>query len=233
VPDVGTPSAAQFSGVFETLAATGAEGVVAICGSSSIGASFQAAVLAAERLAGAIPVQVVDSRATSMALGLQVAHVARAAQQGGSFQDLSRLAAETVDRTNLLLALDSMDQLRKIRRVGGIQARIATWLEIKPIVTLGQGTIISFGHVRGREAMQRALAEGAARLGGELAELALVHGAAPDTSALAERVSHLVRADRFHVSEVGPAIGVRAGQGALGVAWRTNGSSGESNGLPG
>ena len=84
LPTTAAPSIGVFQEAYATLAADGAEGVVAICISDALSGTYQSAVLAA-RDAG-IPVRVIDSRTASIPLGLTAIAAADAARLGADLQ---------------------------------------------------------------------------------------------------------------------------------------------------
>jgi len=102
----------------QKAAAGGADGVVCVTISSALSATYEAARLAAESVAGTIPVRVVDSRAVSMGEGTVAIAAAELAAAGESLDDVAAGAAAMVPRTRTFAALDTLDNLRKGGRIG-------------------------------------------------------------------------------------------------------------------
>lgn len=111
LPETAAPSPGAFYQAFIDAAASGAEGVVAVCLSGALSATYQSAVIAGEKAAGKIPVRVIDSRAVSMALGFQA--LAAAGARSGGLDEATAAAAQAVPRTNLVAALDTLEFLRR------------------------------------------------------------------------------------------------------------------------
>lgn len=84
-PTTSQPSPGEFLAAFESAAASGAREVLCITCSAGISGTHQSARLAA-RMAD-LPIEVIDSGTISGGLLLTVGEVARAVQQGASFDD--------------------------------------------------------------------------------------------------------------------------------------------------
>ena len=220
MPETAAPSAGAFLDAYGRMAESGASGVVAICISSDMSATYQAAVIAAEQAAGTIPVKVVDSRAVSMALGFQVLEAARAAEAGETLEGVAAAASAAVESTNVYAALDTLEFLRRGGRIGGAQALIGGLLDIKPLITLGEGSVQAAGRVRTRSKARDAVAAEVARLAPRLKAVAVLHGATPDLDPLVDAVRRAAPGVEPVLAELGPVVGTHAGPGVAGVAYR-------------
>ena len=219
--EVIAPTAAGFTASFDALAVSGAEGIIVLTMSGELSAAHQAAVHAAERLRGAVPVRVVDSRTISMALGFLVLDAAQRARQGATLHDLAATAAHRSTGTGLVLAFDSLDTLRRRGGVGGVQHRVATWLDSRPLVKVEHGILAEVGQCRGVAEAVEALAGKVEPNAALLVDLAVLAAPPADTDDLIARLAHLVPPERLHRSTLGPVLGAFTGPGAIGVAWST------------
>jgi DegV family protein with EDD domain len=217
LPETSAPSAGRFRDVYEHLAGEGAEGVVAICLSSDLSGTYQAAVIAAEQTT-AIPVKVVDSRNVSMALGFQVLEAARAAARG---EDLETVVAATLtarDRTNFVAVLDTLDYLQRGGRIGTAQAFLGGLLNIKPLITMEDGVVAAIGRVRTRSRALTTLVERVAALGPAVQEIAILTGDSADVDELRQQLSPFSPTQL--IAGIGPVVGTHTGPGVLGLAYR-------------
>ncbi len=219
LPETAAPSAGSFAEAYRRLQEKEADGVVVVCLSSALSATYQSAVLAAESMPD-LPVRVVDGRSVSMSLGLQVLHAARAAATGAGLDAVATAALAAVPKTNILAALDTLEYLKRGGRVGSAQALVGGLLNVKPLITLADGVVSPAGRVRTRAKALSAIAERMEGMRSDLAELAVIHGGAGDVDRLVDRVAPLVREDRFSVAEIGPVVGTHSGPGVIGVAYR-------------
>src|SRR5688572_9921071 len=71
LPETAAPSAGAFEEAYRKLAGEGADGIICVTISSALSATHQAAALAAKSVGDDIPVRVIDSKAVTMAEGLQ------------------------------------------------------------------------------------------------------------------------------------------------------------------
>jgi DegV family protein with EDD domain len=222
LPETSAPSAGDFRERFMSLAEEGADGIVAVCLSSSLSATYQAAVIAAEQTT-AVPVTVVDSRNVSMALGFQVLEAARAAARGDNLEQVAAAALAARDRSSFVAALDTLEYLQRGGRIGSTQAFLGGLLNIKPLITVENGVVAAVGRVRTRTKALAALGERAARLGSGVEEIAILTGDSPDVEDFRQQLSTVFP---IHlIAGIGPIVGTHSGPGVLGIAYRLKAGS--------
>lgn len=219
LPEIVAPTAAGFTELYRRLADDGASAIVAVCTSSAMSATYEAAVLAAEATSG-LPVRVVDSHTASMALGLPVIHAAELAADGARFDEVAAGAATAAETSNLLVAVDSLDTLRRNRLIGPVGTRLGSLLDIKPLITFEGGAAVSGGRVRGREAAIAVLAGRLGTLGPRLRRIALLHTDRDGLEELGDAVAGAVPWLEPVVAELGATFTTQTGPGALGVAYQ-------------
>lgn len=222
LPETAAPSPGAFEEVFRAAAESGCPGVVCITISSALSATCQAAQLAAGNVAGTIPVEVIDSRAVTMAEGNVVLGAARVAAEGGTMADVVAAARQLVPRTRTFAALDTLENLKKGGRIGSAQALLGSMLSIKPIIEVADGKVEPESRQRTRARSLRYLAE-KVRQAQPVADLAVMHGAAPDVGTLLDLLGEFHRRDQILVGDVGAVIGTHAGPGVVGVTFTVAG----------
>jgi DegV family protein with EDD domain len=218
------PPPADFREVYGALAGHGSP-VVAIHVSGALSGTYQAARLAAASLrdqSGCAAVEVVDSRAVSVAQGLVVRAAAQAAARGESLAEVVRVAEDAVARVRLLAAVPSLDSLVRGGRVTAGQRRLADFLGVVPLLTLdAAGRARAGGAARGFPRACVRLVERSLKAAAGVAApvFAVAHADAPD---LAERIARELLARRpgaeEFVVEVTPVLAAHAGPGAVAVA---------------
>ena len=220
IPETAAPSAGAFLDAFEELETDGAAGIVAICLSARLSGTYQAAVIAAEKLQGRIPVRVVDSNAVSMALGLQVIAASELAATGAGLEEVTALALENTSKTDILAALDTLEHLRRGGRVGGLQALIGGLLDIKPLLHFADGVVAAAGRVRTRSKALDAITARAAEIADQVDALAVIHTGSADVERLIASLAQVAPRHDPIVARIGPVVGTHAGPGAIGIAYR-------------
>jgi DegV family protein with EDD domain len=220
LPTTSAPSPGDFMQAFEAAFAQGAEGVVCICLSAAISASYSAARLAAEALEGR-PIRVLDSRTLSMEQGYMALAAAEAAQAGADLDEVAAQAEAMGRRCSLYAALATLKYLAMSGRVGHLAAGMASLLGIKPILAVRDAKLALLEKVRTqRRAWERVLELTALALGDAAPErVAIIHVAVPED---AQAFEALLRAripcpDEIMTVELGAGLSVHSGAGLVGV----------------
>lgn len=216
LPSTAAPSPEQFASSFRRLEED-ADGIVVITLSSEISATFQSAELAARDF-DAVPIAIVDSRSTTLGLGMIVLAAARLAEGGAGVDDIEQAASDLSTRTRVFGAIETLDNLKKSGRVSNAKAMFATALSIKPLIEVKDGKVQQAGRQRTRS---KALAHVVARLAeheGRIENLAVLHANCDDVDDFVKMVEPYADGDVI-VGEIGPVVGSHAGRGTIGVAF--------------
>jgi DegV family protein with EDD domain len=221
-PTTSQPSRGEFEQFF-AQAGSGADAVVGVLISSKLSATVTNASLAAGDIATP-EVRVVDSLTTSMCLGFAVLAAARAAEAGGSVDDVVAAAEGVRDRSHLIFVPDTLEFLHRGGRIGGAKRLLGTALNIKPLLQLHDGAVEPLTSVRTRKrALATLLATAEERVGdGKIAEAAVIHAACFEAaSAVADSVKKRFSLSSVPIAELSPVIGAHAGPGTIGLAFYT------------
>ena len=218
LPETAAPPPGLFEETYRSLIADGATGIVVISLSGGLSATLQSAELAARAVSDEIAITVVDSQSCTLGLGTIVAASGRAAQAGGSFDEIVALARDLSSRTEVWGALDTLDNLKKGGRIGGAKAMLASVLSIKPIVQVRNGKVEEGGKQRTRSKALAFLIEKLQSFG-EVENLAILQADCSD-------VDHFVNMLRPHyageilIGDIGPVVGSHTGRGTIGLAFQ-------------
>jgi DegV family protein with EDD domain len=218
LPTTSQPAPAWFEEAYGDCVDDGLDAIVSLHVSSALSGTVE---LARHRAGSVdIPVEVVDTRMVGGSLGLAVLAAQRAAQAGGTVEEVVAAATWVRDHTESLLVVDTLDYLRRGGRLTGAQALVGNVLRVKPLLHLTEGRV----EVRERtrtwtRAMDRIVDIVAELAAGGPVDLILAHAVAPDRAAelwarLDERVEVAERLETL----IGPIVGTHVGPGALGVA---------------
>jgi len=220
LPETAPPAPYRFEQEIKEAQNDGAAGLVIVCLSAAISATYQSAVLAAEAVPAGIAVKVVDSRTLSMAQGFAVLAAADRAADGGTVDQVAAAARAAASRTNIITTLDTLEFLERGGRAGKTGTFFGNLLNVKPLLTVEDGVVSAAGRVRSRARALDTIAEHVLGLP-SLLELAIVHGIAPDLEYLIDAVAPRVARRRIIVSRLGPVLATHTGPGVIGVAYRT------------
>jgi DegV family protein with EDD domain len=219
LPTTSQPSPDRFESTFRELAADH-DAIVAVVISSKLSATIQSATMAAEAVAGEIPVEVVDSRTGSMGLGLQAIRAAELAQTGMEAAAIAAQLRAEVDNYQVVFFVDTLEFLQRGGRIGRAAALIGGLLQLKPLLRVDEGQIVPYERTRTRSKATSGLvdfAQGFPRI----ERLAVIHVSDPEAATtLADRLAEATSLPREQilVSQIGPVIGTHIGPGAMGLA---------------
>jgi DegV family protein with EDD domain len=220
MPSTSQPSVAQFEEVFRPLSQDGYE-ILGIFLSEVLSGTISSATPAKKMLPEAT-IEIVNSKSLAMAHGFQVLAAARAANNGASLAECKRIAEDARDRSGVIFVLDTLEFLHRGGRIGGAKRFVGTLMNIKPILALEDGTIITLDQVRTqKKALERIVNLIVERTKGHKnIQLATLHANNPETAQfiLDEVAKRLPLAEKVF-AELSPVLGTHAGPGAVGLAY--------------
>ena len=196
------------------------DAVVAVLLSSRLGGIVEAALQARERLAGVLPVEVVDSRSASLGLGFQVVRGAELARQGMDAAAIATALRAAIDRYHVVFSVESVVHLRESGQIGRSAAMIAEALRLKPLLRIDEGQIIPYERARTRNRAIHELADFVCELPAVERCAVLYASNQTDGERLLTTIADMtgLPSHRLTVSQIGPAVVAQVGPGALGVA---------------
>ena len=218
LPSTAAPSPGAFEAAFKRCAEAGADGVICINLSLALSATGQAAQLAADALANTLPVKCIDSKSITSGLGTIIRKAAGAAKDGGSMDEIVALVENLASRTRIFATLDTLENLKKGGRIGGAKAMLGTMLQFKPCLDLSSGEVVEAGRQRTRKKSLIWLKE-VLESEGEISELSIIHGDAPDVEEFATLISDIIPIDQIRINQLGAVIGTHGGPRVLGVTY--------------
>ncbi len=151
LPTTSQPSPMDFVDIYKNLANGKPAKIVSIHLSAALSGTVQSALLAktmVEELG--IDVHVFDSKKASYSIGIIVVGVAKAIQEGKTFDEVIEIANDLIERTQVYFMVDTLTYLQKGGRIGRAASLFGTLLNIKPILSLNdQGEVYAVDKVRG------------------------------------------------------------------------------------
>jgi len=219
LPTTAQPSPGQFMEAFSQLKET-AESIICIVISDHLSGTLDSARAAAQTMPDQ-PIEVIDSRSTSMGLGLLVLIAARMAEEGRDHMQIAEAIRSLVPQVRLLFVVDTLEFLHKGGRIGGAQRLLGSVLSIKPILHIEDGRIEPLESVRTKKkALSRLidLVEEQTK-GWSKIYAAVVDATAPDTAKMIfDQLAQKIELVEIIRSGLSPVVGTHVGPGAIGVA---------------
>lgn len=215
------PTPAEFAAAYSRLAENGTS-IISIHISSVMSGTVQSAKMAKEMLPGA-DIEIIDSRVTSMGLGLVVLEAARAAAGGKSKTEILALIENILSKIQVFFIVDTLEYLARGGRIGKAQAFLGTILNIKPLLYLKEGTIFPYEKVRGKaKAIERLVQVAEEMTGGQKIKCSIVHGANPGgMEQLRQKLIERVDCEEIVISKLGSVVGTHTGPGVVGIVFFT------------
>ena len=124
------------------------ENIFAIFISSALNPCYQVALDISEDLKGNINVQVIDSRTTSLGLGILVQKVSEKISHGCSIDEIDKFLRLIIPRIYSILCIPGLSYLYNNRFIDLGQALIGEYLGIFPLHTIEEGKLIAFDKAR-------------------------------------------------------------------------------------
>ena len=221
-PTTSQPPVGDFVDAFKPLLDAGHE-ILCITVSSQLSGTYNSAETAKKEL-GSDRITLVDSKTVAAAEALLVLEAVRMAREGKSASEIASRLDALIPRTTLDFVLDTLEYLVKGGRAKRIQGIIGTMLQLKPVLSIRNGT----GQIEALERI-RTKSKALARLrdivdealqGKTKFQLAVTHtGLHAEAEALGQELRGKYGLSECMVIEMPPAVAAHAGPGALGAAY--------------
>lgn len=214
-PTTATAAPGEYEELYKSLFMQGAEHILSIHAASSLSGIYNAAQAGSQAMRE--NVTVIDSYQVSMGLGFQVLAAAKAAMEGLSVSKIIERIHSIRERVRVTAMLDTLKYVERSGRVSWAKARLASYLKLRPFITLEQGKILSLGEARTRQ-------KGIQRLGhmirelGRLQSLVILHTNAIEEAEEIKKQFQEQCAEPVWLCNVTTVIGTHVGPNGLGFA---------------
>lgn len=121
--------------------------------SAGLSSTYATAKMMAEDYQG--KVQVVDNRRISVTQRQSVRDALSMVEQGMDAETIRRTLEEQASDASIFLMVDTLKYLRRGGRVSGVEAFAGAMLNIKPVLSIGEGKLEAVGKVRGAKAARQ------------------------------------------------------------------------------
>ncbi len=187
--------------------------------SARLGGVYKAAQQARGKLpASATKVEVIDSKLTSMALGMVVTHAAEAVRAGLGPNETSLLINALIQHCHMVFFVDTIEHLEAGGQLTLGAAVLGSMSRIKPLLLLDEGEIVPYERTRTRAKAIEGLFTFVEDFPAVKEVIALYTTTPEDIEKLLEKVDPIFPRDRVGAAQIGASFGVHLGVGAMGVA---------------
>lgn len=219
LPKTSQPTVGEFSDFYEVLKHD-YDCAIAVHVSEKFSGTINGSRLGADM--ANFPVHIVDSKITSEAMKQLLLKGKKLEEEGLEPEEIASLLRDMADHVKGFVCIGSLEQLRRGGRLSGAGFLVGNLLQIKPILTFDDGSLVPFEKIRTlKKAESRVLAlfEEAAQRNAAYRVSVIYSG----SSEKAKDWLHLLREKypniTFNLGQLSPAIGVHVGAGTLGILW--------------
>lgn len=166
-------------------------------------------------------IDILDSNQISASYGFVVKRVQELIEKGLMRSEILKKFNKVLDSVQLIFTLNTLEYVNKGGRVKDIKSIITNILDIKPILFMKDGLPKIYKLIRGRRnSLKELIKIVLENLKNKINfELAFVHGDAEnEINYIKEEILKVVKPKDHFTKLIGPALGVHAGPGSLGVA---------------
>lgn len=213
---------ADFSDIFEKIAAAG-ESAVVITLSSKLSGTWQSAMIAAREYEDSV--YVVDSRNVAIGTAILAKLALRLVDEGMGAREIAERLEKEREKICLIAMLDTLEYLKKGGRISAAAAFAGGVLSIKPVVCIRGGEIVILGKARGSKQGNNLLVSEIRKTGGiDFTKPILLGYTGLDDTLLQKYIEDSKALWEEGISSlettmIGSVIGTHAGPGAVAVAF--------------
>lgn len=221
MPTTSQATPADFAEYFDKVKANGDSAVV-ITISSKLSGTYQSASIAAMDYDD---IYVVDSTSVTISAGILAQYALKLAENGMSAKEIASTLNEKKKDVVLVAMLDTLEYLKKGGRISAAAAFAGGVLNIKPVISIDNGEIITLGKARGVKQGNVLLQQEIKKAGGIDFEQPLLLGYTGLSDDMLQKFiadskdMWEIDSSALNFSPVGAVIGTHAGPGAIAVAF--------------
>lgn len=189
--------------------------------SGGISGTMQSALQARENFPGK-PIEVVDTKLVSMALGFQLLAAARAAAGGAGLAECKAAAEDAYPKIGVYFTVDTLKYLAAGGRINSARRLLGTALNVKPLLEIRDGKIeLVESVISRRKAVERMVQLTVRSIDGRTpVRISVFHALVPDVAEeLLARLEKDLNPVESILTEVSPTIGAHTGPGTLSIAF--------------
>lgn len=186
--------------------------------SSGLSGTYQSACIGKE-LANCSNVTIFDTLAASLGHGLQVIRAAELVKQGLSVEEIVKNLTEYRDNMNILVILNTLENIVKGGRLSKFEGSLVKILNIKVILERVEGGKVEvYEKIRGKKKLQNRIFELLQERGKDFSNvtIGISHtGNLEEVEALKQNLFHRFNPKKIIVNYMGAAIGTYAGKDGM------------------
>ena len=219
IPKTSLPSPEDIVNVFEKLKSEGYTQVIGMFISSGLSGTFNVVKTIASKYEKYMEIEIIDSLQVSMGLGYLVLNAARLSLTDIEINDIIKEIKELREKISINFVVGTLEYLKKGGRIGHLSGVVGEILQIKPILTIQDGSIETVKKVKGRKKSIKSLLELSEHTSCENIEhISILHANAEEEASKIKNQLLLDCPDvKIEVMYISAVVGVHTGPGLIGI----------------
>ncbi|AQU03503.1 MAG: degV family protein [Dehalococcoides mccartyi] len=213
------PTPADFANAYKTLSKE-TDQIVSLIMGAKLSGTYNSALQGRELAQSSSNIELIDTKATSGALGLLATQAAEMAKMGESAGSIVNSIKSYIPQVHIWALLDTIKYVLKSGRLSSASNLISGVLSIRPMLTLRDGSLWPASIHRTRNKGIEKLTE-LVKNNRNLEAVQIVQSVdLAEAHGIKEKLADFIDQSKIHISQLGPALGVHGGPGTLVVAIR-------------
>ncbi|MBU1290927.1 DegV family EDD domain-containing protein [bacterium] len=215
------PAPAFFKKVYDKAAAK-YESIISIHISEKLSGTIQGARMGCKDMEYVNKIHIIDSKTSSVALGLLVAEAAQLIQEGCKLEEIINRLKIAADNVKIFISIPTLKYLMRSGRLSKTKGLLGTLLNLKPILTVNSdGNIVEAAKVIGQNRVIHKTVDLAIKFAKSVKNprFGITHVAAPELAQwYGYKIRNVFNSSKVMISEASPALSVHIGIGGAAIA---------------
>jgi len=198
------------------------ESIISLHISEKLSGTIQGARMGCKDMEYSNKIHIVDSKTSSVALGLLVAEAAQLIQERFSLEEIINRLKIAADNVKIFISIPTLKYLMRSGRLNKTKGLLGTLLNLKPILTVNSdGNIVEAAKVIGQKKVIHKTVDLAIQFakGVKNPRFAITHVAAPELAQwYSDKIRTIFHSSKIMISEASPALSVHIGIGGAAIA---------------
>ncbi|GGM35220.1 hypothetical protein GCM10011351_21540 [Paraliobacillus quinghaiensis] len=196
---------------------------IAIHASSELTGTYQSSISASKMFD--FPVEVIDSKIGSYALGKMIANGIELESAGKTYEEIVEILKAYPNKTEMYLLPENLEQLKRSGRVSTTQTVFANLLQINLLLRFYNGKVMVEEKIRSKKRAKRRLFQIVedAYKEGQFEEICIMHaGVKGQAEKWKEELENVHAGLKIRIEALVPVAGVHTGYGTMSISWLKN-----------
>ena len=215
------PPPALFTEAYNKIASK-YESIISLHISEKLSGTIQGARMGCKDMEYSNKIHIVDSKTSSVALGLLVAEAAQLIQERFKLEEIINRLKIATDNVKIFISIPTLKYLIRSGRLSKTKGLLGTLLNLKPILTVNSdGNIVEVAKVIGQKRVVRKTLDLAIRFAKNVKNprFGITHVAVPELAQwYGYKIRNVFNSSKVMISEASPALSVHIGIGGAAIA---------------